>query len=129
MFHVLQDWIIKHNIGDINMVKYLGDEKALGKVSDGFSKISGGILKGSIGVLHGWVVRIVRTSWRDRIYNPVFFQGIFFMLSMFSILLMTINVSFGFHIPTKTDLMTQVVSKTHNCTRGCFRYKTDYIYV
>ena len=73
MFHVLQDWIIKHDIGDINMVKYLGDEKYMGKVSDGFSKISGRIFKGTIGALDGWVVRIVCPSWRDKIYNPMSF--------------------------------------------------------
>ena len=73
MFHVLQDWIIKHNICNINMVKYLGDKKCMGKVSDGVSKRSGGIFKGAICALDGWVVRIVRPGWRDRIYNPMIF--------------------------------------------------------
>ena len=73
MFDVLQEWVIAGNIGDLNMTKYLGDEMAMAKVSHGFSKRSRGIFKGAIGALDGWVVRIVRPGWRDKIKNPMSF--------------------------------------------------------
>ena len=58
------------------MVKYLGDEIAMVKVSKGFSERSNGFLIGIIGVIDGWLIRIVRHGWRDRIMNPVsFFSG------------------------------------------------------
>ena len=44
------------------------------KVSRDFSKRSTGILKGAIGPIDGWRVRIVRPSWiRDGVRNPTTF--------------------------------------------------------
>ena len=45
----------------------------MSKVSVGFSKRSKGLLIGAIGAIYGWLVRIVRPGWRDRITNPVTF--------------------------------------------------------
>ena len=73
MFDVLQNWVIKGDIGDLKMLEYLGDERAMAKVSHGFAKRSGGILVGAIGALDGWVVRIVRPGWIDAIKNPMSF--------------------------------------------------------
>ena len=71
---VLLNWVIKTGIGDLNMVKYLGDKEAMARVSAGFSKRSNGVLIGAIGAIDGWLVRIVRPSWfRDRIKNPTTF--------------------------------------------------------
>ena len=68
---VLLNWIIHTDIGDLNMVKYLGDEEAMAKVSAGFSKRSNGVLQGAIGAIDGWLVRIVRPNWFvDGIKNP-----------------------------------------------------------
>ena len=36
LHEVLLNWIIKNGIGDLNMMKYLKDEEAMAKVSDGF---------------------------------------------------------------------------------------------
>ena len=73
MYEVLLKWIMKTDIGDLNMSKYLGDKQAMSKVSAGFSKRSNGLLIGAIGAIDGWLVRIVRPGWRDRIVNPVTF--------------------------------------------------------
>ena len=43
-------------------------------VSERFSKRSNGVLKGAIGALDGWLVRIQRPSYYfDKIVNPVAF--------------------------------------------------------
>ena len=56
------------------MKKYLNDEQAMDRVSDGFSNCSYGILKGAIGTTDGWLVHIVRPSFRvDGINNIVSF--------------------------------------------------------
>ena len=39
MFDILQDWVIEGNIGDLNMTKYLGGERAMAKVSAKTKKI------------------------------------------------------------------------------------------
>lgn len=68
-YNVLLDWIIKTNTDDIIMMEYLGDELAMSKVSDGFSKQSHVHLKVAIGV-----VQAVFPSWRfDKIRIPVTF--------------------------------------------------------
>ena len=53
MYDVLMLWIIKPDIGDLNMIKYLGDKQAMSKVSAGFSKRSNGVLIGAIGAIDG----------------------------------------------------------------------------
>ena len=74
LIDVLRDWIIKTGVGDINMTKYLGDKDAMAKVSAGFSKRSHGVLKGAIGAIDGWLVRIVRPGFkRDGIKNVTSF--------------------------------------------------------
>ena len=74
LHEVLVHWVIATGIGDLNMVKYLGDKEAMARVSAGFSLRSNGVLKGAIGALDGWLVRIVRPSWfRHAIKNPTTF--------------------------------------------------------
>ena len=73
MYDVLLHWVINIDIGDMNMIRYLGDKDAMAKVSLGFSRRSNGVLKGAIGALDGWLVRIVRPGWRDLVMNPVSF--------------------------------------------------------
>ena len=56
------------------MKRYLNDEQAMARVSAGFLKRSYGIIKGAIGAIDGWLVRIVRPSFRvDEIKNIVSF--------------------------------------------------------
>jgi len=73
MYDVLLSWIIRPDIGDLNMMKYLGNKRAMSRVSAGFSKRSNGVLIEAIGAIDGWLVRIVRPGWRDLILNPVSF--------------------------------------------------------
>ena len=64
-------WIIIPNIGNINM-KYLNDIEAMNYLSHGFTPRSNGFLKGCIGAIGGWLVKIRRpTSWLDGPNNPV----------------------------------------------------------
>ena len=70
MYLVLSKWINKTKIGGIDMYKYLDDDAAMQKVSNGFSKRSDGLFQGSIGALDCWLVRIVCPSyWRDGYKN------------------------------------------------------------
>ena len=59
-------WVINKQI-NFDMNKYLGDEEAMANVSDGFSDRLSGLLKGKMGALDEWVVRIVHPSFRDMI--------------------------------------------------------------
>lgn len=75
MCDVLLHWIIKTNIGDLNISKYLDDVSSMEKVSVGFSKRSNSNLMGETGALGGMVVRIVRPVFRDIVKKPMtFFQ-------------------------------------------------------
>ena len=68
---VLQNWIIKVNIGDIDIESYLKNEDAMNNVSVGFSRRSNGILTGAIGAIDGWLVKIQRPSpYWDSVNNP-----------------------------------------------------------
>lgn len=74
MYFVLKNWIIKNNVGRMNIEEYLNDIDAMSRVSVGFSQRFNGILKGAIGAIDGWLVCIVRPSfWRDGIKNPASF--------------------------------------------------------
>lgn len=68
MLHVLRNWINNANLGNVNINEYLENVDAMKKVSEGFSKRLNGILKGAIGAIDGWLVRIERPSCqRDKI--------------------------------------------------------------
>ena len=60
--HVLKEWIIDINLGEMDITSYLTDEKELNRVSVGFSKRSNGVLIGAIGAIDGWFVKIKRPS-------------------------------------------------------------------
>ena len=76
MKEVLMHWIIKPNIGKINMLKYLNNIEAMNRVSCVFSRRSNGVLKGCIGAIDGWLVKIRRPhSWLDGAINPVPFYS------------------------------------------------------
>ena len=76
MYYVIIKWIIPSKIGDIDMKSYLEDEEAMARVSKGFSLRSNGVLKGAIGAIDGWLVKIICPSWRlDKVRNPVAFYS------------------------------------------------------
>ena len=76
MYEVLEHWINGSKIGGIDIQSYLNDEAALAKVSAGFSQRSDGVLKGAIGAIDGWLVRIQKPSFRmDRIKNSLSFYS------------------------------------------------------
>ena len=73
-YHVLLSWIINTGIGKIDMENYLDDLAEMKSVSHGFSKRSNGILKGAVGAIDGWLVRIGKPSmYRDGMKNPTSF--------------------------------------------------------
>ena len=74
MYEVLNNWINKTKIGDIDIYAYLNNEIALKKESEGFSKRSNGVLVGAIGAIDGWLVKIQKPSYRlDNIRNTLSF--------------------------------------------------------
>ena len=72
----MNNWINRTKIGGINIYDYLSNKEAMEEVSIGFSQRSNGVLKGAIGALDGWLVRIVCPSlWRDGIRNVTAFYS------------------------------------------------------
>ena len=59
---VLKDWIIKPNVGGIDIESYLKDKDRMKTTSNVFSMRSGGFLKGTIGVIDGWSIHIQRPT-------------------------------------------------------------------
>ena len=69
---VLGEWIIDQNLGKMDILKYLCDKDAMARVSHGFSKRYNGVLKGIIGTIDGWLVKIRRPNlYFDGATNPV----------------------------------------------------------
>ena len=60
VYNILLKWIIKIDIGNIHADSYLSDIGDMTKASNGFSHRSNGLLKGFIGEIDGWLVRIVK---------------------------------------------------------------------
>ena len=69
---MLSEWIVDPNIGQMDILKYLYDKDAMDRVSHIFSKGSNGVLKGVIGAIDGWLVKIRRPNLHcDGVTNPV----------------------------------------------------------
>ena len=62
MNHVLLNWIIRPNLGRMDIETYLSNPEELERVSKGFSIRLNGVLKGAIGAVDGWLVKIVKPS-------------------------------------------------------------------
>ena len=74
MIEVLEFWVVDLNLGKLNMKGYLSDKEAMNRVSDGFSIRLSGILKGAIGAIDGWLVKIKQPSFfQDDIRNIIAF--------------------------------------------------------
>ena len=44
----------------MDIIEYINDDEAMSKVALGFSKRSNGVLRGAIGAIDGWLVKIQR---------------------------------------------------------------------
>ena len=53
IYDVMMNWIINHNLVNLNMLKFLGDKTAMEKISKGFSARSNNVLIGAIGEFDG----------------------------------------------------------------------------
>ena len=84
MLYVLKHWINNIDVGNINIDEYLDNIDEMKKVSEGFLQRSNSILKGAIGALYGWLVRIERQIGRETKLKMQqhFFLANSFMLSM-----------------------------------------------
>ena len=60
MNHLLLNWIIKPNLGGMDIEAYLSNLEDLERVSKVSSTRSNGKLKGVIGAIDGWIVNIVK---------------------------------------------------------------------
>ena len=71
IFHdVVHNWISDYRLVDINGEDYLNDDIRMAKVANDFANGSKGLLKGTIGALDGWLVKIKRpTKKRDKVSN------------------------------------------------------------
>ena len=75
-YDVLTEWVLDINLGEMDVRGYLSNKDELDRVSNGFSVRSNGVLKGAIGAIDGWLVKIVKpNSISDRVNNIV---GVFF---------------------------------------------------
>ena len=55
----------------LDIESYLNDENGMRRIPNGFSRRSEGILRGAIGAIDGWLVKIQRPSEnKDNISNP-----------------------------------------------------------
>ena len=58
----------------MDVIDYLSNKEKLERVSRGFSARSNGVLKGAIGAIDGWLVKIVKpNSLSDKVKNIVGF--------------------------------------------------------
>ena len=53
LYEVLKNWVINPNLGNLHILKYLGDKTAMATVSKEFSVRSNGVLIGAIGATDG----------------------------------------------------------------------------
>ena len=65
---VVYNWIDDDGLVNINGEDYLNNDKRMAKVANDFATESKGLIKGSIGALNGWLVKIERpTKIRDKL--------------------------------------------------------------
>ena len=63
------------------MLRYLSDKEELDRVSNGLYTRSNGILRGAIGALDGWLVKIIRPSWKKDVAT-FFTRKVFYALNV-----------------------------------------------
>ena len=65
---VICNWINDDNLVNINGEDYLKDDTRMSIVAKGFAMGSKGLLKGTVGALDGWIVKISRlTKTQDKV--------------------------------------------------------------
>ena len=71
IFHdVLEDWILRNRLVNINGVDYFSNDQAMCDVALQFARSSNGTLNGCIGTIDGQIVKITRPRVKDGIENP-----------------------------------------------------------
>ena len=100
----------------INMTRYLGNDTTMAEVSLDCTKRSKGVLKGVIGALDGWLVRIVRSGWkRDTTKNPTtFFSKTGFYVLNYQCIVDDRKRYYGFLILIRVGLMILIVYEKKN---------------
>ena len=70
--HVVSQWISNNNLVNISGEDYLKDDDRMAAVAAEFCQKSNGLIRGSIGAVDGWLVRIWKPQERERdgIQNP-----------------------------------------------------------
>eukprot|EP00956_Cyclotella_meneghiniana_P038219 scaffold150376_cov62-Cyclotella_meneghiniana.AAC.3 len=71
IFHdVLEEWILRNKLVNINGVDYFSNDQAMCDVALQFARSSNGTLNGCIGAIDGWIVKIRRPRVKDGVENP-----------------------------------------------------------
>ena len=65
---IVCNWINDDRLVNINGEDYLNDNRRMARVANGFATGSKGLIKGAIGALDGWLVKLKRpTKIRDKV--------------------------------------------------------------
>ena len=71
IFHsVIKNWILDDKLVKISGADYMNNEKRLEEVALGFMRKSNGVVAGCIGAIDGWLVKIIRPSYKDGVKYP-----------------------------------------------------------
>lgn len=71
IFHsVIKNWILDDKLVKISGADYVNDEKRLEEVALVFMRKSNGVIAGCIGAIDGWLVKIIRPSYKDGVKYP-----------------------------------------------------------
>ena len=72
---VIKDWLTHELFYPINGVEYCNDDARMSEVAMQFTNASHGVINGCIGALDGWVVKIIKPSRKDGIFNAQSFYS------------------------------------------------------
>ena len=101
----------------MDMEKYLSGHEKVKRVNNGFSVRSNGDLKGTIGAIDGWLVKIITLSWKlNKLTNRgTFFQGRVSMPIMFNVWWIIIRRCYGLLTIIEARLMIHQSSEIQSC--------------
>ena len=109
--HVVSQWINDNNLVNISGEDYLQDDDRMAAVAAEFCRKSNGLIRGSIGAVDGWLVRIRKPQERDGIRNP----GSFFSRKGF----------YAFNLQVVCDKKKRVLFRSMKC-RGAEHDSTAF---
>lgn len=71
IFHsVISNWILDDKLVKISGIDYMNNEERLEEVAMVFLRKSNGVLAGCIGAIDGWLVKIIKPSYKDGVKYP-----------------------------------------------------------